>query len=106
HFPSIRRIVRTPKRWDRIVALAAESGDRLPPEPDARALETWLVRRHAADAEHFADLSLSVVKLLGRGEYILERPGETAAGHFGLALQDYTHATAPNRRFPDLVTQR
>jgi VacB/RNase II family 3'-5' exoribonuclease len=105
-FPSIRRIVRTPKRWDRIVALAAESGDRLPPEPDAPALEAWLVRRRAADAEHFADLSLSVVKLLGRGEYVLERPGEPAAGHFGLALQDYTHATAPNRRFSDLVTQR
>jgi VacB/RNase II family 3'-5' exoribonuclease len=105
-FPSIRRIVREPKRWDRIVALAAERGDRLPPEPDATALEAWLIRRHTADAEHFADLSLSVVKLLGRGEYVLERPGEASTGHFGLALPDYTHSTAPNRRFADLVTQR
>jgi exoribonuclease-2 len=105
-FPSIRRIVREPKRWDRIVALAAEHGDRLPPEPDAKALEAWLVRQHSVDAEHFADVSLSVVKLLGRGEYVLERPGGPSTGHFGLALPDYTHSTAPNRRFADLVTQR
>lgn len=105
-FPSIRRVVRKPKRWDRIVAIAAETGDRLPPEPDARALEAWLVRRYAADDERFADLSLSVVKLLGRGEYIVNRPGAPPVGHFGLAVPDYTHATAPNRRFADLVTQR
>lgn len=105
-FPALRRVVRTPERWDRIVALAAEMGDRLPPDPDAPALEAWLLRRQRADPEHFADLSLSVVKLLGRGEYVVELPGQTSQGHFGLAVHDYTHATAPNRRFADLVTQR
>ena len=103
---SLRRVVRVPERWPRLVALAAETGDRLPPQPDARALEAWLQRRQAADPEHFPDVSLSVVKLLGRGEYVVERPGEPATGHFGLAVHDYTHATAPNRRFADLVTQR
>ena len=88
------------------MALAAETGDRLPEQPDARALEAWLLRRQAADPDHFPDLSLKVVKLLGRGEYMVERPGDPTTGHFGLAVHDYTHATAPNRRFADLVTQR
>ena len=102
----LRRVLRTPKRWDRIVELAGRLGERLPGEPDAAALEAFLARRRAADAERFADLSLSVIKLLGRGEYALDRPGRDADGHFGLAVTDYTHSTAPNRRFPDLVTQR
>lgn len=104
--PSIRRIVREPKRWDRIVELASDRGDRLPSEPDARALETWLARQAVADPDRFADLSLSVVKLLGRGEYVVEGPEDRGGGHFGLAMPDYTHSTAPNRRFADLVTQR
>ena len=106
--PSIRRVVREPKRWDRIVALAAETGDTLPGTPDNRALGEFLSRRREADPEHFADLSLSVVKLLGPGEYVLERRlgDRRMAGHFGLAVADYVHSTAPNRRFADLVTQR
>src|SRR5215467_5325395 len=103
---SLRRIVRTPKRWDRIVALAATKGEKLPAQPDSKALNDFLLRRKAADPNHFADLSLSVIKLIGPGEYVLERAGETAPGHFGLAVQDYTHSTAPNRRFADVVTQR
>jgi exoribonuclease-2 len=103
---SIRRIVKTPKRWDRIVQLAAEQGGRLPADPDPKALSDFLTARKAADPDHFADLSLAVIKLLGPGEYVLERPGDPKQGHFGLAVQDYTHSTAPNRRFPDLVTQR
>jgi len=103
---SIRRIVRTPKRWDRIVALAASKGEKLPAEPDSKALNDLLLRRKAADPDHFADLSLTVIKLIGPGEYVLERAGEVAPGHFGLAVQDYTHSTAPNRRFADVVTQR
>ena len=103
---SIRRIVRIPKRWDRIVALAAEQGGSLPPVPDSRALNDFLTARRAADPDHFADLSLSVIKLMGPGEYVLERPGDPEQGHFGLAVEDYTHSTAPNRRFADLVTQR
>ncbi len=103
---SLRRIVRTPKRWDRIVQLAASKGEKLPAEPDSKALNDLLLRRKAADPDHFADLSLTVIKLIGPGEYVLERAGETAAGHFGLAVQDYTHSTAPNRRFADVVTQR
>jgi exoribonuclease-2 len=105
-FSSLRRVVRVPQKWRRIVDLAAQHGYRLPDDPDAPALEEWLLRRRAEDPQHFPDLSLSVVKLLGRGEYVVERPGETATGHFGLAVQDYTHSTAPNRRFPDLVAQR
>lgn len=105
---SLRRVVREPKRWDRIVALAAEVGDVLPPVPDNKALASFLDRRRAADPEHFADLSLSVVKLLGPGVYVLERRlgDRRGAGHFGLAVADYVHSTAPNRRFADLVTQR
>src|SRR5579872_33122 len=103
---SLRRIVRTPKRWDRIVELAATKGEKLPAQPDSKALNDFLLRRKAADPDHFADLSLSVIKLIGPGEYVLERPGDTAPGHFGLAVQDYTHSTAPNRRFADVVTQR
>jgi exoribonuclease-2 len=103
---SLRRIVRTPKRWDRIVALAASKGEKLPAQPDSKALNDLLLRRKAADPDHFADLSLTVIKLLGPGEYVLERAGETSQGHFGLAVQDYTHSTAPNRRFADVVTQR
>ena len=103
---SLRRIVRTPKRWDRIVALAASKGEKLPAQPDSKALNDLLLRRKAADPDHFADLSLTVIKLIGPGEYVLERAGETSQGHFGLAVQDYTHSTAPNRRFADIVTQR
>jgi len=103
---SIRRIVRTPERWDRIVQLAASKGGKLPAQPDSKALNDFLLQRKAADPDHFADVSLAVIKLIGPGEYVLERPGETAPGHFGLAVQDYTHSTAPNRRFADVVTQR
>lgn len=103
---SLRRIVRTPKRWDRIVQLAASKGEKLPAQPDSKALNDLLLRRKAADPDHFADLSLTVIKLIGPGEYVLERAGEAAPGHFGLAVQDYTHSTAPNRRFADVVTQR
>jgi len=105
-FSSLRRVLRSPKRWDRIVTLATGLGERLPPEPSTLALEEFLVKRRQADPERFADLSLSVVKLLGSGEYALELPGERLEGHFGLAVKDYTHSTAPNRRFPDLLTQR
>jgi len=105
-FPSLRRVLRSPDRWERIVALAAATGDRLPAQADARALEAFLERRRAADPVRFPDLSLAVVKLLGRGEYVLRSPGEDVVGHFGLAVRDYTHSTAPNRRFPDLATQR
>ncbi|MDM7917388.1 MAG: RNB domain-containing ribonuclease [Candidatus Eisenbacteria bacterium] len=104
--PSIRRVVRSPDRWGRIVDLAREHGEWLPSEPDAARLEEFLMSRKAADPLGFPDLSLAVIKLLGRGEYVVESPGEAAEGHFGLAVQDYTHSTAPNRRFPDLLTQR
>lgn len=106
--PSLRRVVREPKRWDRIVVLAAELGEKLPDKPDSVALSAFLARRQAADPPHFADLSLSVVKLLGPGVYVLERRlgNRRDAGHFGLAVADYVHSTAPNRRFADLVTQR
>ena len=105
-FPSLRRVLRTPKRWERIVELAAGLGERLPGDPDAGALGAFLARRRHADPVRFPDLSLSVVKLMGSGEYVVEVPGQRSAGHFGLAVRDYTHSTAPNRRFPDLVTQR
>ena len=104
--PSIRRVVRTPKRWDRIVTLAGTYGAHLPVEPSAIALNEFLLARKAADPDRFPDVSLAVVKLMGRGEYVLERPGADPPGHFGLAVEDYTHSTAPNRRFADLVTQR
>jgi exoribonuclease-2 len=104
--PSIRRVLRTPQRWERIVALAAELGERLPQDPDALALNTFLAGRRQADPARFPELSLSVIKLLGRGEYVLEVPGAPVAGHFGLAVPNYTHSTAPNRRFPDVITQR
>jgi VacB/RNase II family 3'-5' exoribonuclease len=103
---SLRRIVKTPERWDRIVQLAAAKGTKLPGDPDSKALNEFLIQQKTADPGHFGDLSLAVIKLIGRGEYVLERAGDTAPGHFGLAVQDYTHSTAPNRRFPDLVTQR
>ena len=105
-FPSLRRLLRAPERWPRIVQLAAEFGEKLPAEPSAPALQAFLLRRREADLPRFPDVSLSVVKLLGSGEYVLEKPGQTTEGHFGLALKDYTHSTAPNRRFPDLITQR
>jgi VacB/RNase II family 3'-5' exoribonuclease len=105
-FPSLRRVLRSPERWDRIVELAKGLGERLPAEPSAAALQEFLTRRRQADPARFADVSLSVVKLLGSGEYAVEPPGGSGDGHFGLAVKDYTHSTAPNRRFPDLATQR
>jgi exoribonuclease-2 len=104
--PAFRRVLRVPERWDRIVELAAAVGEQLPPAPDAPALEAFLVSRQQADPLRFPDLSLSVIKLLGPGEYVVDLPGQQTEGHFGLAVAAYTHATAPNRRFPDLVTQR
>ena len=103
---SIRRIVRTPKRWDRIVELAKAKGYTLPADPDSKALNDILLDLKQKDPDHFPDVSLTVIKLLGPGEYILVKPNQPSPGHFGLAVQDYTHSTAPNRRFPDMVTQR
>jgi len=104
--PSMRRVVKTPERWDRIVALAATYGTKLPAQPDAKALNDFLSTRKEVDPDHFPDVSLAVIKLMGPGEYVVERPGEPSQGHFGLAVQDYTHSTAPNRRFSDVITQR
>lgn len=104
--PALRRVLREPERWDRIVQLAAELGETLPEMPDSAALEAFLAARRRADPVRFPDLSLSIVKLMGRGEYEVVSPRGTPPGHFGLAVQDYTHSTAPNRRFPDLITQR
>jgi len=103
---SLRRVVRSPERWLRIVDVASKYGTRLPGAPDSQALAAFLAQRHRADPLRFPDLSLVIVKLMGPGEYVVERPGGTPIGHFGLAVQDYTHSTAPNRRFPDLVTLR
>jgi len=103
---SIRRIVRNPKRWDRIVELAAQKGTTLPADPDSKALNDFLLAQKQKDPDHFPDLSLAVIKLMGPGEYLLVKPNAPSPGHFGLAVRDYTHSTAPNRRFPDVVTQR
>ncbi|MGA8529807.1 MAG: RNB domain-containing ribonuclease [Acidobacteriaceae bacterium] len=105
-FSSIRRVVKTPKRWDRIVELARQMGTQLPAEPDPKPLHDFLCEQQKKDPDHFPDLSVGIVKLLGPGEYVLERPGDPPQGHFGLAVQDYTHSTAPNRRYADLVSQR
>jgi VacB/RNase II family 3'-5' exoribonuclease len=105
-FPVMRRVVRSPERWERIVDIAEHLGADLPREPDARALQAFLNARRTADPLRFPDLSLSIIKLLGRGEYVATFPDQAATGHFGLAVSDYTHSTAPNRRYPDLVTQR
>jgi VacB/RNase II family 3'-5' exoribonuclease len=105
-FPSIRRVVRTPKRWERIVEIAGEHKFGLPANPDSKALEEFLIQQKTADPLRFPDLSLAVIKLLGNGEYIAELPEGNAPGHFGLAVKDYSHSTAPNRRYPDLLTQR
>ncbi len=106
NLPSLRRVVRSPERWDRIEKIADEHGDRLPPDPDAKALEQFLLRQKKADPLRFPDLSLAIVKAMGAGEYVVEHPGQTPIGHFGLAVRDYSHSTAPNRRFPDLITHR
>lgn len=103
---SLRRIVKSPAHWDGIVKIAAEFGEKLPAEADQPSLAAFLDKRRAADPDHFPDLSLSIVKLIGSGEYVVERPGEDTGGHFGLAVRDYAHSTAPNRRFSDMVVQR
>lgn len=103
---SIRRVVKTPERWPRIVELAQKYGEHLPEQPDSKALNDFMTRRRSADPDHFPDLSLAIVKLMGPGEYEVQPASDTTPDHFGLAVQDYTHSTAPNRRFPDIVTQR
>jgi exoribonuclease-2 len=104
--PALRRVVRSPERWDRIRKVAEGFGENLPTDPDSKALAAFLAKRRQADPLRFPDLSLTIVKLMGAGEYVLQLPGQEAAGHFGLAVRDYNHSTAPNRRFPDLITQR
>jgi exoribonuclease R len=106
NLPSLRRVVRTPKRWERIRELAGERGFELPGDPDSKSLEQFLTRERAADPLRFPDLSLSVIKLMGPGEYAVQSPDREPVGHFGLAVKDYAHSTAPNRRFPDVITQR
>jgi exoribonuclease-2 len=105
-FPTLRRVVKVPERWDRIVAVAGALGEKLPAQPDSKALSEFLSRQREKDPLHFPDISLTIVKLLGRGEYVVEMPGQTPVGHFGLAVRDYNHSTAPNRRYPDLITHR
>lgn len=105
-FPAFKRVVRVPKRWDKIVEIAAHLGFSLPIDPDSKSLENFLIEEKQKNPLTFPDLSLSIVKLLGRGEYVVEYPGDAILGHFGLALHNYSHSTAPNRRFPDLITQR
>ena len=105
-FPTLRRVVKIPERWDRIVCVAEEHGEKLPPEPDSKALNEFLLRQKQKDPLRFPDLSLTVIKLMGRGEYVTEMPGQAPLGHFGLAVRDYNHSTAPNRRYPDLITHR
>jgi exoribonuclease-2 len=102
----LQRVVRIPQRWDRIVELAAEHGGELPAAPDSVALNNFLETQRKSDSIHYPDLAVAVIKLMGPGEYVLMRPDDDPTGHFGLAARDYTHSTAPNRRFPDLVTQR
>lgn len=103
---SLRRVVRSPERWLKIVEVANEYGAHLPNQPDGKALESFLAKQHRSDPLHFPDLSLVIIKLMGSGEYVIEQPGESSVGHFGLAVKDYMHSTAPNRRYPDLITQR
>ncbi|HVC92271.1 MAG TPA: RNB domain-containing ribonuclease [Pirellulales bacterium] len=105
-WPALRRVVRSPQRWDRIQKVAEGFAEELPVEPDSQALAAFLTRRHVADPLRFPDLSLTIIKLLGAGEYVVQLPGQDSPGHFGLAVREYSHSTAPNRRFPDLVTQR
>jgi exoribonuclease-2 len=105
-YPSLRRVVKSPERWDRIRAVAGQAGDELPASADSKALAAFLARRKRADPATFPDLSLTVIRLLGRGEYVVDPPGEEPPGHFALAVRDYSHSTAPNRRYPDLVTER
>ncbi len=105
-FPTLRRVVKIPERWDRIVSVAEDHGEKLPPEPDSKALNEFLLRQKKKDPIRFPDLSLTVIKLMGRGEYVTEMPGQVPLGHFGLAVRDYNHSTAPNRRYPDLITHR
>ncbi len=104
--PVLRRVVRSPEKWDAIREVAAKFHEQLPATADSQALSAFLAKRRAADPLRFPDLSLTIVKLLGRGEYVVQLPGQQGTGHFGLAVQDYSHSTAPNRRFPDLITQR
>jgi len=104
--PTLRRVVRSPKRWDAIRKVAEGLAEHLPADPDSKALAAFLARRRLADPVRFPDLSLTIIKLLGSGEYVLQLPGQPSAGHFGLAVREYSHSTAPNRRFPDLITQR
>jgi exoribonuclease II len=105
-WPSLQRVVRSPANWERICAVARELGEQLPARPDSRALAEFMTRRREADPLRFPDLSLTIVKLLGAGEYVVQAPGQASEGHFGLAVREYSHSTAPNRRFPDLITQR
>src|ERR1019366_8558306 len=106
NFPTMRRVVKVPERWDRIVEVAKGLGTKLPAEADSKALGEFLTIQKQKDPVHFPDLSLTIVKLMGRGEYVLEVPGQAPLGHFGLAVRDYNHSTAPNRRYPDIITQR